>query len=289
MDIKELLEIVRSAKTKTEILDILGFSQNGRGTKQLILLCESLGFDFKIEFGAYIKKYNNCKYCDNKITLHKKFCNSSCSAKYNNSNRTLSLETKLKISNTLSEKYKSGELIPSYNKTGVCFNTNFGVITSENYDVVNKNYKYICINCNKEYVLSICPSKARKTCSEECRTKMIFKNRSYQNGSRKTFTYYNRFIDTSVFLESSWEVKVAELLDDKNIKWLRPDSITWVDENSKNRQYYPDFYLIDYNLYLDPKNKYCMSLDKYKMKYMEKIINIKYGDVDYILGIINSL
>lgn len=45
-----------------------------------------------------------CLNCGSEIEKHKKFCNSSCSAKYNNKNRKLSQETKSKISSSL--KYK---------------------------------------------------------------------------------------------------------------------------------------------------------------------------------------
>lgn len=42
-----------------------------------------------------------CLNCKNVIDNHKKFCNSSCAATYNNSKRKLSEETKLKISKSL--------------------------------------------------------------------------------------------------------------------------------------------------------------------------------------------
>lgn len=89
-------------------------------------------------------------------------------------------------------------------------------------------------------------------------------------------------------LESSWEVKVAEKLDQLKIKWIRPKPLKWVD-NNKTRYYFPDFYLPDYNLYLDPKNPYCMDKDIKKMKYFEDKINIVYGDIYKVLEIINNL
>jgi hypothetical protein len=79
-----------------------------------------------------------------------------------------------------------------------------------------------------------------------------------------------------------------ELLDLKGIHWIRPGSLDWVDEDSNVRQYYPDFYLKDYKLYLDPKNEYCMKLGKVKMLYIEKRYNIEYGDVNKIIEVINK-
>ncbi|SOK58713.1 hypothetical protein [Yersinia phage fHe-Yen9-04] len=60
-----------------------------------------------------------CLNCNNEIDDKKKFCNSSCAAKYNNSHRILSEETKSKISKSLkgrevkfieTENVKSGRL-----------------------------------------------------------------------------------------------------------------------------------------------------------------------------------
>lgn len=47
-----------------------------------------------------------CKQCGKQITDKKKFCNSSCAAKYNNSKRKHSEKTKLKIAKNIKEYYK---------------------------------------------------------------------------------------------------------------------------------------------------------------------------------------
>jgi len=288
MDREGLLKIIKNATTKTEILNILGYHNNGNGFKKVMTLCDKYDIDFSKEFGGNIKKYNECKNCKNTIHLNKKFCNSSCAAKFNNKNRVMSDETKTKIGLTLSNKYKNGELVASRSKTGKCYNANFGLIKSSNYDYINKHYKYNCKYCNKEFFTDKFPSWSRKTCSKECATKSSL-NRSYNNGSRKTIYYFNKYINSIVVLESTWELKVAKLLDSKLIRWIRPESLTWIDKKNKERQYYPDFYLNDYNLFLDPKNPYCMKLDKFKMEYIEKKVDIRYGDIKYIIDIINNL
>ena len=53
-----------------------------------------------------------------------------------------------------------------------------------------------------------------------------------------------------------------------------------MDLNNNKRRYYPDFYLPQYDLYLDPKNKYKQRLDKEKLDYISKSYNIVYGDVN---------
>lgn len=49
----------------------------------------------------------------------------------------------------------------------------------------------------------------------------------------------------------------------------------WVDKNNESYRYYPDFYLIDYDIYLDPKNNYLIKKDKYKIECVSKQNNIK--------------
>lgn len=86
-----------------------------------------------------------------------------------------------------------------------------------------------------------------------------------------------------VNLQSSYELKVAKSLDENNIKWIRPKYFFWNDCNNKKHRYYPDFYLIDYDVYLDPKSDYLIEninpyfgmSDKEKIKTVELQNNVK--------------
>jgi len=68
-----------------------------------------------------------------------------------------------------------------------------------------------------------------------------------------------------VLLDSKWELELAKRLDDLHIDWIRPDPIEWIDEKGLVRNYFPDFYLPDYDLYLDPKNPYACEVQKDKI------------------------
>jgi len=62
---------------------------------------------------------------------------------------------------------------------------------------------------------------------------------------------------TEVLLDSSWEEALARRLDTLCIKWVRPITpIPWLDTNGRQHNYFPDFYLPDMDLYLDPKNPF---------------------------------
>lgn len=65
--------------------------------------------------------------------------------------------------------------------------------------------------------------------------------------------------------------------------------IIWSDHDDLPRLYYPDFYLPDHNLYLDPKNPHCMKLDVEKMRSVSDLIDIRYGSLPYILSEIDVL
>lgn len=59
-----------------------------------------------------------------------------------------------------------------------------------------------------------------------------------------------------VKLDSSYELTVAQSLDSNNICWTRPSSLTYVGFDGKEHRYVPDFYLPEYDVYLDPKNDF---------------------------------
>lgn len=75
---------------------------------------------------------------------------------------------------------------------------------------------------------------------------------------------------TIVNLDSSYERKLAKILDDNFIKWIRPKPLKWFSFDGKQHNYFPDFYLIDYDLYLDPKNEYCFRVQTEKIKYISE-------------------
>jgi len=81
---------------------------------------------------------------------------------------------------------------------------------------------------------------------------------------------------TTVKLDSAWEEALAIRLDNINVSWIRPTAITWVDKQGVAHNYFPDFYLPDYNLYLDPKNPYAVKAQLHKIQCLrEQIANLK--------------
>lgn len=57
-------------------------------------------------------------------------------------------------------------------------------------------------------------------------------------------------------LGSSYELAVAKSLDKHDIVWDTCSRFAYVDPTGKQRTYTPDFYLEEYDVYLDPKNDF---------------------------------
>jgi transposase len=76
-----------------------------------------------------------------------------------------------------------------------------------------------------------------------------------------------------MWFDSKWEVKVAESLDKHSVIWERPKKgFIWTDSG---RKYYPDFYLPEFNVYLDPKNSYLQIKDLEKITQAQQRNNIR--------------
>lgn len=76
-----------------------------------------------------------------------------------------------------------------------------------------------------------------------------------------------------VLLDSSWELTLAKRLDQLGIVWTRPDPLKWIDEFGVSHNYFPDFYLPDYDLYLDPKNPHAAKVQKNKLTLLLRQYN----------------
>ena len=104
---------------------------------------------------------------------------------------------------------------------------------------------------------------------------------------RKTFEY------RGILLESSYELALAKELDSNKVKWIRPKRMKWIDESGKQRHYTPDFYLPEFDVYLDSKNDYLIKIDSVKVRLCSVQNNVKIHVLnksqlswDYIAGLV---
>ena len=102
---------------------------------------------------------------------------------------------------------------------------------------------------------------------------------STSNVSGRAKIYTHRGIK----LKGTWEVRIAEMLDENEIKWTNeiiPIPYFW---NNSWHLYFPDFYLIDMDKYIEVKG-YQRDRDESKWSYVKKpLIIIKNSDIKSLI------
>lgn len=203
----------------------------------------------------------NCLNCNLIITSEyaKKFCGSSCSASYNlkgkHRNKFWCIET--------FGKYEQKIPTPEINKYSPLSKIAWGP-----YSKIKIN---TCSNCDKLFT----SKKITTTCSDVC----------FISIKKKNATGIKRKYYKNMQFDSNWEIEMAILLDKNNIIWEQPKiAVLWKDNMGKERKYFPDFFLPDYNIFLDPKNPIVISKQKEKLDAVEKIIKLLYGNPNDILA-----
>lgn len=92
------------------------------------------------------------------------------------------------------------------------------------------------------------------------------------NGRVKKVNY------NGVILDGTWEQVVAKYLDDNNIKWIRPYTGIEYQYNGSTHLYFPDFYLVEYDYYIEVKG-YERDKDRIKYSVVNNLILIKKDEI----------
>ncbi len=206
------------------------------------------------------------------------FCSLACSHSYNKK-RTFELLTKCIwcqhvfqttthkkarkcCSNECARKYAQSKVNPIKHKQSVQRLSHFP-----------KEKQFKCIICHNTFKRRMSNNvELRKTCSKECYRQFV-SQWTRNNSNCGGVTNYKKYKYNEVWMDSNWEIKLAKWLDKNQIKWIRDRKICqflWTDNLGIKRRYYPDFYLPQLNVYLDPKNKYLIEKDKDKIKRVIK-------------------
>lgn len=90
----------------------------------------------------------------------------------------------------------------------------------------------------------------------------------------------NTVMYKGVLLDSSWELALAERLDEMQVRWVRPEPIPWIDGKGYKHNYFPDFYLPDFDLYLDPKNPAAWNNQYEKIQ----VLQTTYPNIKFLLS-----
>ena len=85
--------------------------------------------------------------------------------------------------------------------------------------------------------------------------------------SIKKSSYVRKSDGRKISMDSSWEVLCAEKLDELGIRWERAEDIKlkYIDKRAQTRNYIPDFYLPDFDIYIEVKG-YWTTPARWKMR-----------------------
>lgn len=90
------------------------------------------------------------------------------------------------------------------------------------------------------------------------------KAKTYTAGGRGKGAWTKDSDGKEVYLQSSYEIEAARLLNEAGIHWTRPAPLSY-ELDGKRYRYYPDF-LLKSGIYLDPKNDYLITKDARKIQ-----------------------
>ena len=205
---------------------------------------------------------SKCLWCKKEFetTTHKharKCCSNFCRNRY-----AQSFVNKEKISLSVKEAWRRGDF------DEVDFKNQYGGRILD-----PRIYNFTCVICGKQFQrITKKLLSPIKTCSDICYRDLLRK-KAIDNPNCGGETGYRHYKYKEIWMDSKWEMEMAKWMDEWGIKWDRSRKrhmFWWTDDNGSKRRYYPDFYLPELNVYLDPKNKYKMKNDKIKMERVIK-------------------
>ncbi|MEK7188782.1 MAG: hypothetical protein AAB685_02945 [Patescibacteria group bacterium] len=193
-------------------------------------------------------KLRHCKNqdCTNvfKVKDHdpKVFCSSSCAAHFNNTGRKQSLLTRQRISRSIS-------LLPK------------AIFQRKKIRV-----PLSCQACGKQFEVTPYLAKIRKYCSSLCAIKTIGSKTTSPKAS-KGKPGVRIDISSEICFYSTWEANMARVFNLVNLKWQYAPKIFDLGKHT----YRPDFYLPDYDTFIEVKNflgTYSLERDRvFRQKY----------------------
>ena len=169
---------------------------------------------------------------DKRLYKTKKYCSSVCAYTHKATE-----ETKEKISDSVKDRIKE---IGYWGRSG------------------NGSVSVNCVICNKSFIKPF--SKKQQTCSKECKCILISKKCKGRTGGPRKGGGFGKHSDYlmrngKIFhCQSAMEYKMCEILDNLKLDWNRnTKGFKYTTIDGKLRRYYPDFYVKDFDLFIETK------------------------------------
>jgi hypothetical protein len=197
-------------------------------------------------------------------------------------------------------KYKCPYCNNEFTKMGICSHIIFKHLELNNYNKnnlnafnlkiknkiikPNKNQYVLARERGEEYSLStesrkkMSKSKSGQSMTKQAREKISKARSKYLeevgNGGFVNIKWYKiKNIKNEEFIvRGKWELELAKILNNENIYWIRKVYLTYI-KNEITKTYCPDFYLPDYNKYIEIKG-YFSQIDKEKISLVLEKNNI---------------
>lgn len=227
-----------------------------------------------------INKHYNSKSCNLKTPIRVKLSSCPhCSISFENNNINIGNHVRWCKDNPLYFQYRSyknenGEPIRVAWNKGLTKETSQPLATASTK--ISKRwsegvYSNIQVKAKESKIKN---GTYRQSPSLETREKI--RRGALESNHQRVYKKTHEFIDKrgrKFKFDSTWEDTLAIRLDDLDINWDRPHPIKY-ELNGKFHNYFPDFYLPDYDLYLDPKNSYAIKMQLPKLEVVSKMINL---------------
>lgn len=271
----KIYSILNKFKTKKKAYEYFNITPNSVGIRKLNEIAKSVNFDFDIYHERRKSEKKHCKLCNKELKKHqKKFCSTTCSAKYNNKNRTLSNETKNKISESLKKRKKI-----IIKKCKIC-----GQEKCNNIEICKHTIKWfnnlVCFGFDLKKIGSL------DICKEYYRVKELLLKEYFDNKlspSDIAIKYnYNKTSENILHLLKSFKIKTRNL-SESEINALLNNKLNGKIKNKKTKYQFKHgwhttwngkniYYRSSYEL------KFAKKLDSKKIDYECEYFRIKYWD-----------
>lgn len=193
-----------------------------------------------------------CEYCNNHhngLYGSGRFCNSKCARGFSTKNKRIEINKKVSIKAknnkpSLHVKEKIKESLKKFHKE----NPNFNKLTRPKKYIISK-----CQYCNGDIKhVSYKSRKYHNECWKKC-----------SGGFRKNSTIVHKYTYNGIKLDSGAEFQFANFLEINNVKWIKNQTyfIEYIGVDCKKHKYYPDFYLSEFDIWVEIKGKRYANLD----------------------------
>ena len=182
----------------------------------------------------------------------------------------------VQINKTIQKRYSCHKC--HFNKTKIKFVENYGVENIQNLDKIKDKIKKTCIEkygVSNVFKSVVVKDKIKKTMLKKYGVDHPMKNLEIFNRAQKNSYRTIKYKETELYYKGTYELDFIEYSIENEINIENGPTIKYF-LNSKDRRYFSDFYLPEYNLIIEVKSTYTFN-DDYEENLAKREYSIKSG------------